>query len=61
MIGSYYSEIYTLLVDTIYGTMELNPDMSLSISLISTILSLLCVLAPILIVGALFVWILKRV
>lgn len=61
MIGSYYSEIYNLLVDTIYGSMELSPDMSLSISLISTILSLLCVLAPILIVGALFVWILKRV
>lgn len=61
MIGSFYTEIYNLLVSTIYGSMELNPDMTLTISLISTILSLLAVLAPILICAAVFVWILKRI
>ena len=61
MIGSYYSEIYNLLISTIYGSMELNPDMTLSISLISTILSILVVLAPVLVTGAIFVWILKRI
>lgn len=61
MIGSYYSEIYDLLISTIYGSMELNPDMTLSVSLISTILSLLCVLAPVLVTAAIFIWILKRV
>lgn len=61
MIGSYYTEIYNLLISTIYGDMTLNPDMTLSMSLISTILSVLVVLAPVLITGAIFVWILKRV
>lgn len=61
MIGSYYSEIYNLLISTIYGSMELNPDMTLSMSLIATCLSVLVVLAPVLITGAIFVWILKRV
>lgn len=61
MIGSYYSEIYNLLISTIYGSMELNPDMTLSMSLIATCLSVLVVLAPVLITGAIFVWILKRI
>lgn len=61
MVGNYYSEIYNLLIDTIYGDMVLNADMTLSVSLISTILSLLCVLAPVIICGAVFVWIMKRV
>jgi hypothetical protein len=61
MIGSYYSEIYNILVSSIYGDMALNPDMTLSVSLVSTILSLLVTLAPVLLCGAVFVWILRRI
>ena len=61
MVGNFYSEIYNILIDTIYGDMALNPDMTLSVSLISTCLSLLVTLAPVLITGSIFIWILKRV
>lgn len=61
MVGNYYSQIYDLLISTIYGDMALTADMTLSVSLISTILSLLVTLAPVLITIATFVWILKRI
>ena len=61
MVGNFYSEIYNILIDTIYGDMVLNPDMTLSVSLISTCLSLLVTLAPVLITGFIFICILKRV
>lgn len=61
MVGNYYSQIYDLLISTIYGDMALTSDMTLSVSLISTCLSLLVTLAPVLITGGIFVWILKRI
>lgn len=61
MVGNYYSQIYDLLISTIYGDMVLTSDMTLSVSLISTILSLLVTLSPVLICGYIFVWILKRI
>ncbi len=61
MVGNYYSQIYDLLISTIYGDMALTADMTLSVSLISTCLSLLVTLAPFLITIATFVWILKRI
>lgn len=61
MIGSYYSEIYNILISAIYGDMTLNPDMTLSASLVATCLSFLVTLAPVLLCFAVFVWILRRI
>lgn len=58
--SSYYSLIYDLLITNIYGDIPITPDMTLSVSLISTILSMLVVLAPVLVGGFIFVWCLKR-
>ena len=60
IVDSYYNEIYSIIIDSVYGDTELSSDMTLSASLISTILSLLCILAPVLICVFVFVLILKR-
>ena len=60
-LSNYYSDIYDTLKDAIYGDLPITSDMSLSLSLVSTILSMLVVLAPILIGAFVFIFILKRV
>lgn len=57
----FYSQIYDLIINNVYGDLELTPDMTLSVSLISTCLSLLVILLPIIVAGFVFIFILKRV
>lgn len=58
---NFYSLIYDIIMTNVYGDITITPDMKLTVSLIATVLSILCILAPILICAAIFVWILKRV
>lgn len=59
-VSNYYSQIYDIIIDSLYGDIPLTSDMTLSASLVSTILSMIVVLAPVLVGGFIFVWILKR-
>ena len=59
-LSNYYTHIYDIIIDSIYGDVPITSDMALSASLVSTILSMLIVLAPVLVGGFIFVWILKR-
>ena len=60
-VSNYYSEIYDIIIRSIYGDSPITSDMQLSASLVSTILSMLVVLAPVLFCAFLFIFILKRV
>ena len=60
MVGNYYSEIYNLLINTIYGDLPLTADMTLSVSLISTCLSLLVCLVPFFVTAYIFLWVVRR-
>lgn len=57
---SYYEQIYNLITTTIYGDMVLTADMTLSASLISTCLSMLCVFAPLILAVGVGAWLIKR-
>ena len=59
-VSNYYSQIYDIIMSSIYGDVPITSDMTLSASLVSTLLSMLVVLAPVLVGGFIFVWILKR-
>lgn len=59
-VDNYYESIYNIIVDNVYGSVELTEDMRLCVSLISTLLSICAILLPIIVGVSIFIWILKR-
>ena len=56
----FYYDIYNIFKPSLFGESELTSIQDLSLSISSTIISLLLILVPFLVVGAIFIWIMKR-
>lgn len=57
---SLYENLFDILKEAIYGTAELSSTAQLSLDLVCTTLAFVTTLVPFLVVGAMFIWIFKR-